>query len=107
MNIEEYISSGILEAYVLNELSTPERVEVEQNLELYPELKEELGRVEKTAEKFVMKAAVQPRAHVKGKILTAIENSGEPKIIPMTPPVWRYATAASIATPGLWNQRVK
>ena len=46
MNINEYISSGILEAYVLGELSDQERISVERNLAQHPELQEELARIE-------------------------------------------------------------
>jgi anti-sigma factor RsiW len=48
VNIKDYISSGILEAYVLGELPEQERAEVERNLSLYPELKKELAQVEAT-----------------------------------------------------------
>ena len=46
MNIKEYISSGVLESYVLGELSAEERVDVEKKLLLYPELKKVLTLIE-------------------------------------------------------------
>ena len=39
MNIKEYIASGILEAYLLDEVTPQERMEVERLLARYPELK--------------------------------------------------------------------
>ena len=105
MNIEEYISSGILEAYALGELSPVETMEVEKVLARYPEAKQELAKVEETMEAFAMKTAVTPRAVVKEKIMTAASASDskintEGKVISMvtetSQPFWRYATAASI-----------
>ncbi len=45
MNIQEYIESGILEAYVLDALSPTERKEVEAVVSAYPELQEELQAI--------------------------------------------------------------
>ena len=56
MNVEAYISSGILEAYALGELSEQERAEVEKNLAQYPALRKELALIEETQEKLLMKA---------------------------------------------------
>ncbi|CAN5604222.1 hypothetical protein BH23BAC1_BH23BAC1_09470 [soil metagenome] len=45
MNIKNYISSGILESYVLGELSREERIEVERNAEEYSEINEEIRHI--------------------------------------------------------------
>lgn len=96
MNIKEYISSGILEAYALGEITPVERIEVENNLKQYPELKAELALVEKTIEALAMKGAIRPNALVK-KAVMENANAGETKVIPIqSAPVWRYAAAASI-----------
>lgn len=97
MNIEAYISSGILEAYALGEISSSEREEVERYLKEYPELKNELILVEKTMEAFVMKAAVQPNASVRKSIMDKVERKAAKVIALPSTSVWRYATAASIA----------
>lgn len=94
MNIKEYISSGILEAYLLGDVSDAERSEVEQNLKQYPVLRAELALIERTMEKFAMEAAIQPDQAVKRSIMAKVQ--GEAKVVTMTPPIWRYATAASI-----------
>lgn len=73
MNVEEYISSGILEAYALGELSEQERAAVERNLEQFPQLKKELELIEKAQEQLLMRAAVQPKAAVKDKLFAAID----------------------------------
>lgn len=45
MNIKNYISSGILEAYVLGELKESEKQEVERNADEYPEVYEEIRHI--------------------------------------------------------------
>jgi anti-sigma-K factor RskA len=100
VNIQEYISTGILEAYVLGELSAHERLEVEKNLIQYPVLRQELLRIEEAAESLLMKAAITPRKEVKARLFEKIKV--EPKIkevsmISGSLQMWRLAAAASIA----------
>ena len=97
MNIKEYISSGILEAYVLGDLSEQEMAEVQKNIAQYPELKAELARVEEVQEKLLMAAAIEPRAAVKAAIFEQVGNKA--KVVAMDSGnvnVWRYAVAASV-----------
>lgn len=100
MKVQEYISSGILEAYALAEVTAAERLNVEQVLAQHPEVREELRKVEETLERVVFASAVRPRSSVKEKIMATISNmkSGA-KVISLTPerPIWRYAVAASVA----------
>ena len=102
MNINDYISSGILEAYLLGDLSDKERQEVEMNLSLYPELREELSKIEEVQEKLLMKMAIQPRASLKKSIFDKIDQQKpEAKVIniqpePVTSTGWKYAVAASV-----------
>ncbi|MBL7839265.1 MAG: anti-sigma factor [Cyclobacteriaceae bacterium] len=98
MNIEDYILSGILEAYALGDLSAAERTAVEKDLVQYPELRAELAKIEEAQEQLLMKAAIRPRASVKADLLSKIEgNKSEARIVVMPSPVWKYAAAASIA----------
>ncbi|MFM9840490.1 MAG: anti-sigma factor domain-containing protein [Cyclobacteriaceae bacterium] len=100
MNIEEYISSGVLETYALDELSAAEREEVEKNLQQYPALRDELARIEQTQEGLLMQAAMKPRAEVKKELFEKINKKPAGKIVPMVQEAssrWRYATAASVA----------
>ncbi len=53
MNIQDYIASGILEQYLMGLLTDTERQEVERNLAQYPELREELDRLEHTLESYL------------------------------------------------------
>lgn len=103
MNINEYISSGILEAYALGELSAGEMAGVERNLAAYPELKAELNRIEETQENFLMHAAVRPSASVKENLLakvSGVETVQRGRVVQMTPDkttsFWKFAAAASI-----------
>ena len=108
MNILEYISTGILEAYVLGELTEAESAQVEKNISMSPELKAELLKVEETLEAFTMKASIKPRAEVKAKImekipaakkLVNVEKKEEAKVVELSAQFnyWKYAAAASIA----------
>jgi anti-sigma-K factor RskA len=96
VNIKDYISTGILEAYVLGELSDVERSEVEKLLREHPALREELLRVEEVQERFLMASAIEPRVSLKNEILKSIEQrSPQGKIVSMS--LWELAAAASIA----------
>jgi anti-sigma-K factor RskA len=101
VNIKEYISSGILESYVLGVLTDQEKAEVEKNLRQYPDLQRELRQVEDTQEEFLMKATIQPRAAVKIALLKKIDDASGAKTVSITRPAdvsfWRFAAAASIA----------
>lgn len=100
MNVEAYISSGILEAYALGELSEHERAEVEKNLAQYPELKKELASIEEAQERFFMSEAVAPRSIVKEKLFRQLD-AGSGKTVELKPAKsdltpWKFAVAASI-----------
>lgn len=102
MNVEEYISSGILEAYALGELSEQERKEVETNLQQYPALRKELALIEETQEQLLMKAAIQPSAAAKTTLFATIdaqERSG--KVVELNTKgsdvsFWKFAAAAAV-----------
>lgn len=99
MNIEEYISSGALEAYVLGDLGEKERLEVEKHLREYPRLREELQRIEEAQERMIMAAAVQPPESLKAKVMQKITTASRGNVIPIRTeqkPVWKFAAAASI-----------
>jgi len=102
VNVEEYISSGILEAYVLGELSDQERLEVEKNLKLYPELRKELALIEETQEQLLMKTAIAPRPSVKQALFEKIDSSKPATKVVQLPTsqtgvgFWKLAVAASV-----------
>jgi anti-sigma-K factor RskA len=101
VNIKEYILSGILEAYVLGDLTKHERVMVEKNLAQYPELREELARVEEAQEQFLIQAAIQPPATIREKLFDKIgemKSIGKVVSLESNPRLsfWKFAAAASI-----------
>lgn len=104
MNIQEYISSGIIESYVLGLASAEERIEFEQMCAQYPELTEARNNFELAIEKQAKQSAAVPPANLKEKILSAIHQkplSNTSKIISMEPttrrsPGLRWVAAASI-----------
>jgi len=88
VNIQEYISSGVVESYVLGLLSAQERFEFEQFCETYPELKAAREAFELAIEKQAMENALEAPAHVKERVWSAIQQkpaSKPSKIITMEP----------------------
>ncbi|NNC94749.1 MAG: anti-sigma factor [Chitinophagales bacterium] len=114
MDLGIYISSGVLENYVLGSVSDQERREVECLSSIYPEIKEELIRLQQTMEGFAMANALEPPPGLKASILEAIDGveqetgredeNKELKVIHRAPEAtgrsipayWRTAAAASI-----------
>ncbi|MFZ6011841.1 MAG: anti-sigma factor [Bacteroidota bacterium] len=101
MNIQEYISSGILEAYVMGELGAQERAEVEKNLRQYPALQQELAEIEEAQEKLLMETAIQPRHAMKARLFDKIDQQATGARVVNLPAdsrlaIWRFAAAASI-----------
>lgn len=87
MNLKEYISSGILESYVLGAASPQEQQEVECMSHIYPEIAEELEKLRSSIEVMATEMAQTPPADSLDFIMEAIENepqqqpeSSEPKI---------------------------
>lgn len=103
MNLSEYISSGILEAYAAGALSATEHAEVESNLSRYPELQKELAAIEEIQEHLLLKIAIAPPVHIKQKLFAALdEQKPGAKIVSMNPvpaslSFWKYAVAASVS----------
>jgi anti-sigma-K factor RskA len=74
MNINDYISSGILEQYVSGTASAQERQEVECMSHIYPEIHTELLAVQDALEAFAQAQAIAPPAHLRQNIFDAIAN---------------------------------
>lgn len=108
MDIKDYIASGILEAYALDDLPQQERAAVEAMLAKHPELREELNTIEEGLEALAMETAIAPPAELKDNLFAALEEEhpeeaepeAETKVIPMAPKksyFWNYVAAASIS----------
>jgi hypothetical protein len=88
VNIQEYISSGIIESYVLGTCFAEERAEFEKMCALYPELIEARTNFELSVEKQAFQNSVPPPTGSKEKIWSAIQQSttkSPSKIIAMEP----------------------
>jgi anti-sigma-K factor RskA len=91
VNVEEYISSGIIETYVMGLASESEKAEFEQLCSQHPELAAARRDFEVTLENLAFEQAITPPAGIKGKVMEAIGNpdslavtsSAPPKIIAM------------------------
>jgi len=100
LNIQEYISSGIIESYVLGLASPEERVEFEQNCALYPELVSARTDFEIALEQQALSAHIKPPAFIKEQLLKEISSGA--KVIPLKPAfrqlskTWKYVAAAAI-----------
>ena len=73
MYIREYISSGILELYVLGATSKEESLEVERLAEFHSEIRNELAGISKTIEKLALANAVVPSSNIKTFLLATID----------------------------------
>ena len=73
MNIQEYISSGIIESYVLGLADPEERKEFERLAEQYPELRNARDAFGVSLENNMQFASITPPAHIKSKIFSEID----------------------------------
>lgn len=106
MNIQQYISSGIIEAYVLGMLSDEDRNDFESICKQYPEIAASKNDFELLLEKQLMDQSVQPPPELMENILNTISQQ-KMKSIPrkfqvaeLAPVrrmnVWKWIAAASI-----------
>ncbi|MBB4108797.1 anti-sigma factor [Pedobacter zeae] len=116
-NLKAYIESGVLELYVLGDLSPEETLQVEEMASQYPEVRDEIAAIEQAMEQYAMQNAVEPSADVETRLfeklgLSEVEENvnvqpapiytEEPKIIRLDGSdakvrVLRYALVACIA----------
>lgn len=91
-DVNAYIESGILELYVLGQLSAQECSEVEAMASKYPAIQAELTAIELALEAYALDNAITPSAKVeeqlfaeinKDTIVLPIAKPHEPKIIPL------------------------
>lgn len=70
-----YIESGILELYVLGELSEQEQQEVEEMAANDPEVKQEITAIELAMEKYALLQAIAPSRNLEDEILRQINGT--------------------------------
>lgn len=73
MNIKEYISSGILEQYLLGALSLQGEKDVETMMAKHPEVRQEIFLLSDTLEKIAVQSAIKPPTDLKDSILKEID----------------------------------
>lgn len=67
-NLKAYIESGVLELYVLGDLSSEETLQVEEMAARYPEVRAEIDAIEQAMEQYAMQNAVEPSADVETRL---------------------------------------
>jgi len=105
MNIKEYISSGIIESYVMGLASEAERREFEDNCAQYPEISEARNAFELALEEHLLKESAAPPSSLREQIHDKIKLSASDASITeleeeRTPvrslSIWRLIAAASV-----------
>jgi anti-sigma-K factor RskA len=99
VGIEEIKASGLLELYVMDQLSTAERAEVESYIRTYPELQQEIKDIEKALEILALSASKPSPPGLKERILKEIKDEIIPEsTTPQSSPnsslgLWRMVAA--------------
>lgn len=105
MNVKEYISSGIIESYVMGLASEAERQEFEANCDQYPEIAEARNAFEVALEEQLLGDAVSVPGFLKGQVEEKVKSSdlestiaqSEEKRTPVRSiGTWRWVAAASL-----------
>ena len=78
MNIQQYISSGIIEAYIIGVATDEEAHELLLLCEQYPEVKAAVLSYEKDMERYVSMNAIEPPEEMKEQIWAAIQKNESP-----------------------------
>lgn len=84
MDVQRYISSGIIESHVAGLVSESEAREVETAIQEYPEVKAATDAVQQDMERYVQMWAVKPPAGLKKQIFERLNKVEEEEVIPAT-----------------------
>jgi hypothetical protein len=71
-DIKAYIETGILELYVLGDVTPGEKLQVEAMAVKHPDIKAELDAIEQSMELYAKENEVEPTANLRGRILGSI-----------------------------------
>ncbi|MBC7722059.1 MAG: anti-sigma factor [Pedobacter sp.] len=85
MNIDNYISSGAIESYVLGIADAQEAVEVQQLSSQYPEIKQAVADFEASLEMAAFANATLPAASVKERLMFALQDEFAAPIVATEP----------------------
>ncbi|MFA5244002.1 MAG: anti-sigma factor [Pedobacter sp.] len=105
-DLNTYLKSGILEQYILGDLSKEEMLEVEKYAAQYPEVRHELEEIENALQNYAEHNAIEPSARNRSRIIDVLEFADtKTKIdVPVRPiertsggvKFYKYAFAASL-----------
>jgi len=102
MDINAYINSGVLELYLLNQLTEQEGIEVEEMCKKYPEILAERIAIEEALESLAGSEQKRPPAFLKDVILNEINNHSRvsdvtgPRSMTSSSSTFYWAVAASV-----------
>ena len=98
-DLKAYIETGVLELYVLGNLTESEKLSVEAMLVKYPELNNEVSEIEAALESYATAQAIQPDESVEVKTFNLLSFKEEASVISIKKPgtFYKYAFAASVA----------
>jgi anti-sigma-K factor RskA len=71
-DIKAYIETGILELYVLGDLTPEEKLQVETMAAKHPVIKTELDEIERSMELFAKENSVEPSEELRSRILNSV-----------------------------------
>lgn len=99
MDINEIISSGILETYAMGLCSAEETLQVEQWLKAYPEVAAELASIQSGLENYAAAHAVKPSGKVKEELFARLNlplaEKPQAPVVPISNR-WKWTAAAAI-----------
>jgi anti-sigma-K factor RskA len=109
-NIQEYLDSGVIEMYVLDQLNDAERAEVEKLATQYPEIREEIVEVEEAMGTYHTLEGLTPPDHILSNIMAATAvgtvAAVESKVTPLPkrnlPLFWPMAAAIAGLALSIW-----
>ena len=95
MEIQDIISSGLLELYAVGAATPEETTQVEGWLAQYPEVADALSLIEMAMESYAMANAIAPSASFKNKLMASlsVSKAAPSKVVSLKP--WRMAAAAA------------
>ncbi|WP_448703037.1 anti-sigma factor domain-containing protein [Mucilaginibacter sp. AW1-3] len=71
-DVKAYMETGILELYVLGDISRDERKQVEEMAAKHPEIKAEIAAIERGLEAYALENEVEPSAQLRNRILNSL-----------------------------------
>jgi anti-sigma-K factor RskA len=105
VNVAEYISSGIIESYVLGLADAQEAAELAQMRRQYPEVEAAITAFEQSLEAHARATAIAPPEALKPRLMAAINSEKAAPVVPITMANntqivsfrrWRIAAAAAV-----------